>query len=99
MIRDHLVEEKGFTDDARRYYCIATLDHQIFAAELSRIGNIVRAARPKARPKQPAHARQDEQDRQATRPVPLLLQDPRPVARETEESLRCESTPYLECAP
>ena len=48
MIRDQLVEETGFTDDARRrYYRITTLGHRIFAAELSRIGNIVRAARHK----------------------------------------------------
>jgi DNA-binding PadR family transcriptional regulator len=48
MIRDQFVEETGFTDDARRrYYRITTLGHRIFAAELSRIGNIVRAARPK----------------------------------------------------
>jgi len=71
MIRDHLVEEKGFTDDARRYYCIATLDHQIFAAELSRIGNIVRAARPKARPKQPAH--EDKTSKTDKPPNPFLF--------------------------
>jgi DNA-binding PadR family transcriptional regulator len=49
MIRDQLVEETGFTDDARRrYYRITNLGHRIFAAEFSRIGNIVRAARRKA---------------------------------------------------
>jgi DNA-binding PadR family transcriptional regulator len=52
MIRDQLIEETGFTDDARRrYYRITNLGHRIFAAELSRIGNIVRAARSKALPK------------------------------------------------
>jgi len=52
MIRDQLVEETGFTDDARRrYYRITNLGHRIFAAELSRISNIVRAARSKALPK------------------------------------------------
>jgi DNA-binding PadR family transcriptional regulator len=52
MIRDHLVEETGFTDDARRrYYRITDLGHRIFAAELLRIDNIVRAARSKALPK------------------------------------------------
>jgi DNA-binding PadR family transcriptional regulator len=52
MIRDQLVEETGFTDDARRrYYRITNLGHRIFAAELSRLSNIVRAARPKALPK------------------------------------------------
>ena len=40
MIRDHLVEETGFTDDARRrYYRITSLGH------------VVRAARSKALPK------------------------------------------------
>jgi DNA-binding PadR family transcriptional regulator len=52
MIRDRLVEETGFTDDARRrYYRITDLGHRVFAAELSRIGNVVRAARSKALPK------------------------------------------------
>jgi DNA-binding PadR family transcriptional regulator len=52
MIRDQLVEETGFTDDARRrYYRITSLGHRIFAAELARITNIVRAARPRALPK------------------------------------------------
>ena len=52
MIRDQLVEETGFTDDARRrYYRITSPGHRIFAAELSRIGNIVRATRSKALPK------------------------------------------------
>jgi DNA-binding PadR family transcriptional regulator len=52
MIRDKLVEETGFTDDARRrYYRITSLGHRIFTAEFSRIGNIVRAARGKALPK------------------------------------------------
>jgi DNA-binding PadR family transcriptional regulator len=49
MIRDQLVEETGFTDDARRrYYRITNLGRRIFAAELSRIDSIVRAARSKA---------------------------------------------------
>jgi len=49
MIRDQLVEETGFTDDARRrYYRITDFGHLVFAAELSRIGNVVRAARSKA---------------------------------------------------
>jgi DNA-binding PadR family transcriptional regulator len=52
LIRDQLVEETGFTDDARRrYYRITDLGHRIFAAELFRIDNIVRAARSKALPK------------------------------------------------
>ena len=52
MIRDHLVEETGFTDNARRrYYRITNLGHRIFSAEFSRIGNIIRAIRPKALPK------------------------------------------------
>jgi DNA-binding PadR family transcriptional regulator len=52
MIRDQLIEETGFTDDARRrYYRITNLGHRIFAAELSRIGNIVRAARRRVFPK------------------------------------------------
>jgi len=52
MIRDQLVEETGFTDDARRrYYRITNLGHRVFTAELSRIGNIVRATRSKALPK------------------------------------------------
>jgi DNA-binding PadR family transcriptional regulator len=52
MIRDQLVEETGFTHDARRrYYRITSLGHRVFSAELSRIGNIVRAARSKALPK------------------------------------------------
>jgi DNA-binding PadR family transcriptional regulator len=52
MIRDHLIEETGFTDDARRrYYRITGLGHRVFAAELSRVGNIVRAARGKTLPK------------------------------------------------
>jgi DNA-binding PadR family transcriptional regulator len=52
MIRDQLIEETGFKDDARRrYYRITRLGHSVFAAELSRIGNIVRAARSKALPK------------------------------------------------
>ena len=52
MIRDQLVEETGFTDDSRRrYYRITGLGRRIFAAELSRIGNIVRAARTKPLPK------------------------------------------------
>jgi DNA-binding PadR family transcriptional regulator len=52
MIRDQLIEETGFTDDARRrYYRITDLGHRNFAAELIRIDNIVRAARSKALPK------------------------------------------------
>jgi DNA-binding PadR family transcriptional regulator len=52
MIRDQLVEETGFTDDARRrYYRITSLGHRVFAAEFARLGNIVRAARSKALPK------------------------------------------------
>jgi DNA-binding PadR family transcriptional regulator len=52
MIRDQFVEETGFTDDSRRrYYRITTLGYRIFAAELARISNIVRAARPRALPK------------------------------------------------
>lgn len=52
MIRDHLVEETGFTDDARRrYYRITTFGHKVFSAETSRIANIVRAARSKTLPK------------------------------------------------
>jgi DNA-binding PadR family transcriptional regulator len=52
MIRDQLVEETGFTDDARRrYYRITSLGHRVFSAEFSRIGTIVRAARHKALPK------------------------------------------------
>jgi len=52
MIRDHLIEETGFTDDARRrYYRITNLGHRIFSAELSRIGNIIRASQNKVLPK------------------------------------------------
>ena len=52
MIRDALIEETGFTDDhRRRYYRITTLGLKAFSAELSRIGNIVRAARTKPLPK------------------------------------------------
>jgi DNA-binding PadR family transcriptional regulator len=52
MIRDQLVEETGFTDDARRrYYRITSLGHRVFSAEFSRIGNIVRAPRHNALPK------------------------------------------------
>jgi DNA-binding PadR family transcriptional regulator len=52
MIRDSLVEETGFTDDdRRRYYRITSLGLKVFSAELSRIGNIVRAARSKPLPK------------------------------------------------
>ena len=41
MIRDQLVEETGFTDDARRrYYRITNLGHRVFTAELSRIGAV-----------------------------------------------------------
>jgi DNA-binding PadR family transcriptional regulator len=48
MIRDALIEETGFTDDhRRRYYRITTLGLKVFSAELSRLGNIVRAARSK----------------------------------------------------
>ena len=52
MIRDNLVEETGFTDDARRrYYRITTSGHKVFSAELARISSVVRAARSKALPK------------------------------------------------
>jgi DNA-binding PadR family transcriptional regulator len=52
MIRDRLVEETGFTDDdRRRYYRITSLGHKVFSAELSRITNMVRAARSKTLPK------------------------------------------------
>lgn len=52
MIRDRLVEETGFTDDARRrYYRITAFGQRVFAAEFARIGSIVRAARAKALPK------------------------------------------------
>ena len=38
LIRDHLVEETGFTDDARRrYYRITGLGHRVFTAERARI--------------------------------------------------------------
>jgi DNA-binding PadR family transcriptional regulator len=46
MIRDRYIEETGFTDDQRRrYYSLTELGRQTFAAEYSRISNIVRAPR------------------------------------------------------
>lgn len=52
MMRDALIEETGFTDDhRRRYYRITSLGLKVYSAELSRLGNIVRAARTKSIPK------------------------------------------------
>jgi DNA-binding PadR family transcriptional regulator len=52
MIRDHLVEETGFTDDARRrYYRLTSFGHRVFSAEITRIAHIIRAARSKTLPK------------------------------------------------
>jgi DNA-binding PadR family transcriptional regulator len=52
MIRDHLIEETGFTDDARRrYYRITSFGHKVFSAEIARFTNAVRAARSKNLPK------------------------------------------------
>lgn len=45
MIRDGFIEETGSTDDVRRrYYRITSFGHRIVSAEISRIGNIIRAA-------------------------------------------------------
>ena len=52
MMRDALIEETGYTDDdRRRYYRITSLGLKTFAAELSRLGNIVQAARTISLPK------------------------------------------------
>jgi DNA-binding PadR family transcriptional regulator len=49
MIRDSLIEETGFTDDARRrYYRITSFGHRVFSAEIARVENILRAAACKA---------------------------------------------------
>lgn len=52
MIRDQLVEETGFTDDARRrYYRITGLGRKVFAAEFARVSSIVRTVHARALPK------------------------------------------------
>lgn len=52
MVRDRLVEETCFTDDARRrYYRITSFGQRVFAAELSRISSMVHGARVKALPR------------------------------------------------
>ena len=49
MIRDALIEETGFTDDARRrYYRITSFGLRVFQAEAARLASLVRAARSKA---------------------------------------------------
>jgi DNA-binding PadR family transcriptional regulator len=46
LIRDALVEETGFTDDARRrYYRLTQLGHRVLAAETSRLAATLRTAR------------------------------------------------------
>ena len=52
MVRDGLVEETGFTDDARRrYYRISSLGHRVFSAEFARITSIVAAVNNREFPK------------------------------------------------
>lgn len=52
MVRDGLVEETGFTDDARRrYYRISSLGQRVFAAELARITSIVAAVNSRELPR------------------------------------------------
>lgn len=52
MVRDGLVEETGFTDDARRrYYRISSLGLRVFAQEFARINSIVAAVNGRALPK------------------------------------------------
>jgi DNA-binding PadR family transcriptional regulator len=49
MARDQYVEETGFTDDQRRrYYRLTDIGRRTFAAEFSRVSNIVRVPRRSA---------------------------------------------------
>jgi DNA-binding PadR family transcriptional regulator len=46
LIRDALVEETGFTDDARRrYYRLTEQGHRVLAAETVRLSALLRTAR------------------------------------------------------
>jgi len=48
LIRDSLVEETGFTDDARRrYYRLTNLGHRVLAAETARLSAALGVARPR----------------------------------------------------
>jgi DNA-binding PadR family transcriptional regulator len=51
LIRDALVEETGFTDDARRrYYRLTSRGHRVLAAETSRLAASLRTARARTQP-------------------------------------------------
>ena len=51
LIRDSLVEETGFTDDARRrYYRLTELGHHILIAETARLTAALRTARARTAP-------------------------------------------------
>ena len=52
LIRDALVEETGFTDDARRrYYRLTELGHRVLAAEAARLTAALRTARTRTLPR------------------------------------------------